>query len=249
MKTYQPALILPPDPVDKTSVPVSTLDALMAISIQKSDIVFSRSTFNTKWWDYYRLHPMQALHLAHKHSQLAVQKWRPLFGGSIHDGRPRPSPILDRHRSVDGKRMEWALAPTARRTALWRLVCIADHYGIPYDFWIDQGYKCLMGARWSRLPAISQLYTTKTVQTIIKQWGEECDHFMHLPKDPIFLAENFDGSPVQIRFQRWLLGLLKTQSSPVHGLRHYLTKEPFLHVKIAGETLGDELVDLALARS
>jgi hypothetical protein len=226
------------------------LDGLLAFSFSKGDLETARSLFASKWWDYRFVHPGTCFFVYSHHYVQNVENWRTKFG--VHRrARMKMSdhPIWrSSGRPLSGLKSPKVLSPPAYRTGLWRGMCFADLYGVPYDKWIGWAFEHAFENKWQRLPTPSQLYSPSVTEFILEKWEAEKENLMVSPADPRYLAENFVGEPTQQAFQEWLLGYIKARPIPSVALAHYLKTEPLVDIDTARITLGLHVVEAAMQR-
>jgi hypothetical protein len=239
-------------------------DGLLAFSFNRADIETARSLMSTKWWDYRFIHPGQAFFLYAHHYALNIEKWRSMFGVSDFAAKKltdhpiwrtekiatvkRSRLLRDLRQARSEPTTHLVLSAPIHRTSLWRGMCFADQYGVPYEKWISWAFELAFECKWTRLPSPSALYTDAVVKHVTEKWRVEQENLMALPKDPRYLAENFESDPTQIAFQKWLLNLIAQRPNPVIALVNFLDNEPLIDIDIADSILGGGVLQDALRR-
>lgn len=239
------------------------LDSLLAYAIQKGDLEAARPLFASKWWDYRFVHPGHCFYLFADHYRQACEKWRIKFGvASWRHLRSSDDPIFKPERVIKGgstkltmimkpgkdARPKRLLTDQPYRTSLWRSMCFADSYGIPYDRWIDWAFQFAFDTQWKHMPQPANLTGVRTVEFILARWAEDTAELMVIPTDPRFLVDNYIAHPVQDEFQDWLLKLIGARSLPEAALANYLSNEPMICLDRARSVLGDDVTDRAIQR-
>lgn len=228
------------------------LDAILAFSLQPADLETARSLHETKWWDYRFTHPGFCFFLfAHEYGK-AVTRWRSMFGVSPDlTLYANENPVfrneikrIGRSTVQTGRKL---LSPPGYRTSMWRAMCFADAYGIPYNRWIGLAFEYAFEFKWERMPQPSGLYGDGMVKWIIERWEKERDDILHLPNDPRYLPVNDEGHRWQTAQQEWLLELIRKRPLPHIPLAQYLFREGRLTVDLATTRLGPDVVRRAAA--
>lgn len=224
---------------------IENLDGIMAFAFSKKDLEEARSLYASKWFDYRFIHPGHSLYLYCHFYGEAIERWRSKFGVSPYYRLDHLKNPVWRLKSVNGKQ-EYILSTTGTRTSWLRGVMFADHYGIPYNKWIDWCFQYAFDCNWQKMPLPGHLYGDKVVMYILARWREDRDAMVTVPADPRFLAANYVGHPWQDQCQDWLLETIATRTRPEYALRNFLYNEPLLTEERARAKLGDDIVQKAL---
>lgn len=212
-----------------------TLDGLLAFAASGPDLDLARSLFATKWWDYRFVHPGHALfYMADVYAKKCAE-WAPRFGVSARRPIGPYHPLWKLRKGKKG--VERHLRPKAQRTALWRLMCVADAHGIPYPKYVAAGMQNCMERGWDRLPTPMELYSTTVVAAVVKSFEEERASMLHIPADPRFHAEGYQGHEWQDQFQKWIVDLIASRPAPHRALFQYMVKDRIVVPKFANATL------------
>jgi hypothetical protein len=189
----------------------------------------------TKWFDYRRLHPLQATYyLAHCYNQ----SYRQL--------------ITMCHDRAAGRRMRAFRGSDflehRERLSFWRLRQLCDRLGMRYDFLACHAMRWGFKRGWTRGPRPQHLYTNEDLiaDTVIA-WQDECAEILQVARDPWFRVENFTGHADQLEHERFVVGQVARRAS-----RHALTAALYAHdairVEEAIRAFGAQAVDDALDR-
>jgi hypothetical protein len=228
------------------------LDAMLAFSLQPGDIEAARSLHETKWWDYRFIHPGFCFFLfAHEYGK-AVTRWRSMFGVNPDVVlTATDNPIFRNETRRHGRNIvqtgKKLLSPPAYRTSMWRAMCFADAYGVPYSRWIGLAFEFAFEFKWERMPQPSGLYGDSMAKWVIERWEREKADILHLPNDPRYLPENDQGHRWQKAQQDWLVDLIRRRPLPHIPLAQYMCREDRIDVDLALNALGRDTVERALA--
>ena len=73
--------------------------------------------------------------------------------------------------------------------AVFKAVCYADHFGIPYDFWCASIFQYTKERKWKRAPSLLQMYIEKAVPYVIQQWKVYVDNFLVITEDENYIFD------------------------------------------------------------
>lgn len=157
--------------------------------------------FGTKWFDYRRLHPMQATFYFIHCYQKIYQEW---YRRNIDEEESRF------HKGTRNNFLQ-----TSERTIWWRCRRFCDKYGIPYEFFIRSSVKRYFGNVEAKLhfPRPQALYTNTRgeEETVIKEWND--DTSLRYSADPYFTTIRWEGSQAQLDYENYIVSKLKTKRS------------------------------------
>lgn len=223
------------------------LDAILAFALQASDLETARGLFETKWWDYRFVHPGYGFFLfAHEYGQ-AVSRWRSRFGISPHmELRANDHPIWRQEKDRRGPSavIRHVLSPASYRTSMWRAMCHADAYGVPYDRWVSLAFEFAFECKWERMPQPSGLYGTGMVEFILQRWRDETANILRLPADPRYLPAGPDHRWKDPQFD-WLMRNIAARPLPHIPLAQYLFREKRIPEHLALSHFGRDVVERA----
>lgn len=180
--------------------------------------------FETKWFDYFDLHPVQATHLfAHLYVEALQAQLRIRLdyrrAGSISPIKEED--IFDTRPSL--------------YKALWKARQAADSIGVPYDFYCHRAMELGEAEDWLYLPLPNQLFSDRLKSFVQDAWNDALTARVILPKHAFFQTSNYVGNPTQVRLQRFLVDLIKRRQH-----RQYLTYD--LHIR-KGILLAQTIID------
>ncbi|UDF05081.1 hypothetical protein [Asticcacaulis sp. AND118] len=231
---------------DGIDMPRDRLDGLVAFAFGQKDLEDARSLFASKWYDYRFLHLGHSVYLFCHYYGEAIERWRSKFGVSPYFKLDHIRHPIWRCKRNQGK-VEYSLTPDRTRTAWLRAVMFADHYGIPYDKWVEWSFQYAFQCNWQRMPLPGHLYGDKLVMFIKAKWEADQQSLMTVPLDPRYLAVNYAGHAYQDDCQNWLMSIIAGRPRPEIPLRNFLRHEPLISEAKARAKFGDYIVDMALS--
>jgi len=190
-----------------------------------------RELFDTKWFDYWRLHPLKATYLFASEYRKAYRRMMCRREG-IEKGQYR--------RGFKG---EDFLALSSREYhGFWRARQKADSLGIPYDVYCAAAMRWANDRLWKRLPRPVQMYSDAIVEYITEFWGGRLAAAIRVPVDEYFTAEHYEGADVQRRFETYMLDQIASRSNPVVAIANFVIFEEVVRASAAVERFGPEMV-------
>lgn len=165
--------------------------------IQKYDL----DLFQTKWFDYRRMTPLQA---TVEYIKAYEEVYRMIYARELDIERAKYVKVYDPIGLFTDLRYGKTKAK-ARLTGYWKGRQIADALGIPYAIYIENVMTYRL-RRWQRthLPSPSLLYHEYDVEKMQIRWEEMQAGRLYLPEDPAFLVQNYQNLPYQNDFHEWL---------------------------------------------
>jgi hypothetical protein len=202
---------LPSDSDDAPELPIGiglTADQYdeIALSLIKADLWAKESELmNTKWWDYRRLHPVEATYVfAYTYiEQFALRNRHRVDISRAPYIKPLKGkdPLLDNMKQIN---------------SLVKARQFADEYGMPYAFHIKHALKFADERDWVYLPRPSQLYSSKKSADettmryeVVNAWQIEKSRSIQYSRDDYFKIENFEGTDLQLEHQKNLIKQLR----------------------------------------
>lgn len=183
--------------------------------------------FETKWFDYRRLHPTQATFLF------------------MHGYRAAYRRVMARredYRQVHllrGMKVGNPFDPDRKETpAFWKARRLADAAGIPYEQFCYSALDYGERSCWENLPRPGQFEKPEIVDKIVADWEEVSAAYIRLPDDPIYLAKHFVGSAIQVSCHDWIMLQISKRAAPEHALGRLLPTH--LQPELARETARRE---------
>jgi len=196
--------------------------------------------FQTKWFDYRRLHPTKATLLYAHEYLLAYQLFHRIRLDLERSQYMKPVKGYTEN-IFEGKSRDY--------TAYWKGRQSADELGVPYDFYCKTIIRFAEETCWARCPRPSQMYSEKVREPVITAWAERLTYDLVLPNDPFYLAENYQGRPEQKGFQRYLLSVISKRREKRYVLCHVLYEARVLLEPLAIKFFGQDLVNTAKSLS
>ena len=186
-------LILLPDYIGKDT-DRNQSERLAATHVKEVDLHRENALYQTKWWDYRRLHHTETTWLFTEFYREAVKR--------AHKKH------FDRIEGIERKGIgtkELFNRSQSQITALWRARQVADIYGIPYGLFCSFAMNALLDWRvWKDTPKPSMLYNRGVVEAVTQKWDAMKRSRMTLAKDPFFLVENYEEHQDQDAYQEWI---------------------------------------------
>lgn len=196
-------------------------DLLVQSHIPGKVQAFDLDLYQTKWFDYRRMTPLQAtLHYVRKYGEI----YRVIYAREIdrarapHVATPNVIGLLAAIEKGDSK---------AKRTltGLWKGRQVADALGMPYDIYIEHAFTYRM-RRWQRayLPRPEHLYHEYDVEKIQLRWEEMQAGRLYLPEDPAYLVQNYQNIPYQNDFHEWMFKQAKLRGDEAWTLADMINR-------------------------
>jgi hypothetical protein len=211
----------------------AALDEIAKTTLASAGLRESPGLFQTKWFDYRRLHPVLATYLfAHFYSRayrrmmvrrVGIERGLYMRGFSGGDIFLR----LDLYRGF------------------WRARQTADQHGIPYDYYNNFAIRWADSSLWKNLPRPAQLTGEKLLDALLKSWEKDSSETLRLPEDPHFMARNYAQLPEQVAFQNWLCGRIERHPSTTEVLASALYVTEMLDEGVAIAHFGEAQIQRA----
>ena len=184
--------------------------------------------FVTKWWDYKRLHPMDATFIfAHYYAEQMKTEMNRRKGHNrrgYYKALKSPSLLKCSKKEITG---------------IWKARQKADELGIPYDFYCAAATKYADKFKWKHLPRPWQMYGQSSkyvgeewyktmVQYITDAWAERTAAEPQFSKDDFYKIENFSKHVYQVRHQLAVLTYIDTLQSKHIAMYSFIHKDKIL---------------------
>lgn len=167
--------------------------------------------YETKFWDYRFMHPVQATcAYAQAYSDAlkrAVSRRTDLYVGLNMRGLKKPIIFELDQRTLTG---------------LWKGRQMADRIGCPYDFYCEVAMQFADRARMPFLPSSSQMYSTTVaehlqvlpsmVEHIVSKWVERTSHSAFYAAHEAYTCEHYCEGPDQVEYLNKMLGRMNGHS-------------------------------------
>lgn len=141
--------------------------------------------------------------------------------------------------------------PDSDIVALWQARQHADLLGLPYRYYLRRAFEYCFSAGYKRCPAPNQIWRDpilKAIEDEAKQGVSLAASREYSPDrlNPMFLAENYRGHPVQVAAHDDLVAKVK-QFPDEFKLGVLLMQDKIIPERIARERFGDARVDRTLS--
>lgn len=183
---------------DKDVVECETL----MLSVPRKILEGEVSLFATKWFDYRRLHPVQATYLFAHHYEVAYRRSYAMTRDVVAAEFTKPLRASDLFESADV-------------LSVWRARQACDSIGVPYDFYAHRALEHSVKNGWRFIPRPNQIYTDSMVDDVREAWEVRCGDILQIVND----AELFETHELK----DWYIKQLKRRLSPAYAASRLLT--------------------------
>ncbi|CCG43310.1 hypothetical protein [Magnetospirillum molischianum] len=188
----------------------------------------------SKWFDYRRMHPVQATFLfAHCYTLGVKRAWRKYID---HEAAERARGLADEN--------VFKLEPGGF-TGVWKARQTADLMGLPYDFFVNRQMDLALDGCWNQVPRPCHLYDPDRLANVSLAWDEWTEAKLQMASDPWYLLVNYVGHRNQDAHQEWLISQAKRRARPEFILSTICFKEPMLLPERAVAVFGDRKIEIA----
>lgn len=212
-------------------------EVLTIQNIQRKDLVKEPDLMQTKWFDYRRLHPLQATYFFLKCYE---QAYRHFYRRAVDYER---APYVRVIKETD-------FLQSREKRSFWRLRQLCDMAGMPYDFFmdfaLDRHHRMQYDGRVAiprpaHLAANEELITDAAIA-----WENRRASALQHACDPYYRVANFKGEQHQIAHENFIIEQIKLRQVPRYTLKICLYDEDLLRVERAVEVFGAGLVSEAI---
>jgi|GEM_PF-798371 len=216
-----------------SDISLDDLEGRTLAAIPKKLLTEESRLQTVKWFDYRRLHPMQAAYLcAHAYREAYRNVIRQCYD-------ERKAPYVKGIREDD-------FMDNREHKALWRLRQYIDGHGMPYDFFLRHAMQWWVDRGFDRPPRLGHIMTnSEALLDTLNAWHNECDSSIRYCKDAIYCASNFYGHPDQLAYEIWLLDMIGRRGVPKFALCSSLYVYDALRIEAAIGRFGDDAVSEA----
>lgn len=190
------------------------LDKLAAEHVSHKLLQKEPGLFDTKWFDYRGLHPVQATALfmtAYSDAYKEACKYRiDIEEGEKMTGLKRVS-LFDQAKST--------------LTGIWKARQFCDEHGIKYPFYCHNAMDIACDNGWDYLPRPSQLYGQEMPSRTLEAWDRRISESPILADSAIYKASNFRGLRDQVMYQHWLIKQIRLRFNPEFLTRRLLDSD------------------------
>lgn len=193
----------------------------------------------TKWFDYRRLHPMQATYYFVKCYHDA---YRDFFRKAIDSARaPFVRGIKD-HDFLNAK----------EKMTFWRLRQNCDRLGLPYDFFLRfamSHHHRMIGDGKVFAPRPNQFVKNEELfADALIAWENHCKATLKVACDPYYRASNYTGSRDQQAHEAFVIGQIKQRSVPRFSLHAAMYLYDVVRIEEALRQFDQQVVEDAIAQ-
>lgn len=163
-----------------------------------------------KWYDYRRLHPMQATYYFVK---CYTDAYRAFCRRAVNAETAPYVKCIKGHDFLDAK----------EKLSFWRLRQLCDRMGMRYDFFLTFAmswfYRMVSqdGKVYPPRPA-HLLNNEDLIADAMLAWEEQCRISMQVAADPYYRVKNFTGSRDQQAHEAFVIGQIKSRKVPQYSL-------------------------------
>jgi hypothetical protein len=165
----------------------------------------------SKWFDYRKLHPMQATYYFVK---CYTDAYRNFCRKAVN------FETADYISSIKGK----DFLKAREMLSFWRLRQLVDQTGMRYDFFLSFAmswfYRMVSvdGKVYPPRPA-HLLRNEDLIAEVMIAWEEQCSVSLQVARDPYYRVVNFTGSKNQLAHEAFVIGQAKARRFPEYSLR------------------------------
>lgn len=193
----------------------------------------------TKWFDYRRLHPMQATYYFVKCYNDA---YREFYRKAVNaDAAPFVRSIKD-HNFLDAK----------EKMTFWRLRQNCDKVGLPYDFFLRfamNRHHRTVGADDGKVYAPRPTAFVKNEELFADAmiaWEDACAASLRIACDPYYRTSNYTGGRDQQAHEAFVIGQIKRRGVPHYALHAALYLFDVVRIEEALRQFDAHVVNAAI---
>jgi len=193
----------------------------------------------SKWFDYRRLHPMQATYYFVKCYTEAYQA----FYRKAIDAEVAPFVRCIKKRDF---------LEAKERLSMWRLRRLCDQLGMRYDFFLNfaMNYHYRMmtndGKVYPPRPA-HLLNNEDLIADAVIAWEEQCQATLQIAADPYYRTSQFVGSRDQLAHEAFVVGLIKQRRVPKYSLHVAMYLRDVVRIEEALRHFDNDVIKAAIA--
>lgn len=196
---------------------------LEALTVQNIPAEVSRAEsglFDKKWFDYRRLHPMQAtLYFSEQYSQAYGKMLVKAF-----------SHKMGYSRGIKGK----SFLNSRERVTFWKLRQKVDAYGIRYEFFFNFAIDWHFAKGWLHIPRPSHLLSNDEMfADCILAWESLSKDVIQMAEDNWYCVSNYAGHKDQIAYQNYLIEKIKGKRHKKYALHSLMYRYDALRIETA----------------
>lgn len=208
---------------------------LTVSKISPASRVAQSDSLKTRWFDYVRLHPMQASYwFAECYRRVFVEKSLKLFGKK--SAGFKNDPMMSKEAA-----------------SIWNLRSYCDTFGYEYMWFVRtmMEYRLTCGDFKNRVPRPCHLLREPDEMTAIDLlWNEKINATaIVLAKDPYFSATNWENSKSQQRYEQFLINQIRKKRIKRFVLADLVYKSEILREAIATAEFQDDMNEVKRDRA
>lgn len=208
-----------------------TLDAFLARSVKVPDWGVISELYDSKWFGYRFMTPGQTLYMF-------ADRYRRAYTGVI--GRSTRRHI--KYSTLTAANLITRVNK-GQVTGLWKAMCFADAFGIPYDFYCSTVMEMADREGWDSLPQPSQIYHTRFIWQIKQKWEERLKSGTLIRTEaPQYFLSNYEGNAWQDEYMKWLLDQALERPNPKFALAKIMFEEPQVKPSFAANFIDLERI-------
>lgn len=177
------------------------------------------SLYETKWFDYVRLHPLQATYYFYEcYRRIHLTFSKRCFGEARYG--TKCTDFLE----------------SREHSAFWNLRVVADSIGVAYPWLITKAFETRLesGAFKNRLPRPCHLVTPDEVPLYKELWNQEHDGtVLAMSSDPFFSVRRWVGDASQRRHEDYLVQQVKRKAMKRYALSTLIYEKQVLRLERA----------------
>lgn len=208
-------------------------EVLAIKSVDPRFLKLEAELFESKWWDYRRLHPVIATYLfAHEYNnayQWIVKRCRDIERGQYMKG-------FKGKDIFEGKEV----------IAFWKARQSADRLGMRYDFYIRTAMKWAEDRNWRNIPRPIHLYSDDLVEHLKEKWAEEARARLQSATAECYRIDSYSAHPDQDAYREWAFEQVSRRPYKEFALHHYMQHGQVCE-QLAETRFGNEIVRRAKA--
>lgn len=199
-----------------------SLDALAQIVLPTNRLLHDRELFQTKWWDYRFMTPVEAT--AMFIDQFGIEA-RKIYARDIDYERSKYITVVNAKSVIAGLISDDKKAKAAF-SSFWRGRQVADALMMPYQtyiyeslsnrmrYWKNVTVENAQGKLRTKFPKPNHIYDERDVERVQKRWEElkkanylYAEHYVYMP-------QNYRGLEHQKAYNQYLIDRAMTSSDP-----------------------------------
>lgn len=216
----------------------------------RADLKCEAELMTVKWFDYRRLHPLQATYYFVQCYTVAYQDF---YRKAIDKDR---APYVRCLSAID-------FLEAKERATIFRLRQLVDRLGMRYDFFLryamnshyrmvsqpgrvdKYGHKIKAGQVYAPRPG-HLLNNEELIAGAVLAWEEQCKASLEIARDPYYRVSNFNGSRDQQAHEAFVIQQIKLRTHPRFALSTALYKYDAVRIEEAIRQFGPGMVHEAI---